>query len=303
MLERKLGNTGLDVGEVGMGCNRLGEDSHPTSHWVDLVRRAVDLGVNLFDTSERYGKGRSEEILGEALAGRSGILIAGKVRGDSEGVERDFSAATVIERAERSLKRLRRDCIDIYQLHSPDRRQLEEDGWAEGMERLREQGKIRFPAVAIGPASDGLYLIEQGYARVLQVTYNIFQTEPEERLLAAAEAAGVAVLVRMPLARGVLSGKFAPGAGIPRGHRARLDGEKALRNVEWSEDLRPLAAGYPGGMARMAHHFALAPTAVSAIIPGARTVEQLEANAAASDGTRLPAETRRRIEALRPRRQ
>jgi aryl-alcohol dehydrogenase-like predicted oxidoreductase len=296
---RKLGNTGVSVSEVGMGCNRLGEPQEPDGHWVSLVEHAVGLGVNIFDSSESYGWGRSEEMLGRGLAGKSDVLIATKISRIKETGAKDFSAARVVERCEASLKRLGRDRIDIYQLHSPNREELERFNWAEGLQKLMEQGKIRFPAVAVNNAPDGIYLIERGFVRVLQLTYNIFETSAEQELFRLAEERGVGLLCRLPLAQGILTGKFRAGEEVAEGHRAHLAGDRMMKLVEQAEGLRELGAGYEGGMTRMAHHFALTPRAISAIIPGARTVEQLEENAAASNGKGLAPRVRKSIDRVR----
>jgi aryl-alcohol dehydrogenase-like predicted oxidoreductase len=299
MYYRPLGKTGALISEVGMGCNRLGQSYAPDEHWVQLVRRAVELGVTVFDSSESYGMGRSEEMLGHALGSRADVLVATKVSRARETNEKDFSARRVIGAAEASLRRLQRDRIDIYQLHSPSRADLQCFDWAEGMARLKEQGKIRFSGVAVNSAADGVWLIENGPVDVLQITYNILVTEAEEALFDLARQYGVGLLCRMPLARGVLTGKFRPGQAIAPGHRALLDSDRVAENVQKAETLRPLAEAYEGGMTRMAHHFCLTPRAMSAIIPGARTTGQLEENVSASNSLGLPAETRRQIECVR----
>lgn len=296
---RPLGKTGVLVSEIGMGCNRLGQEYAPDRHWVQLVKRAADLGVTVFDSSESYGWGRSEEMLGRGLGNREDVLVATKVSRNRETDERDFSAGRVIAAAEASLRRLKRDRIDIYQLHSPSRAELERFDWAEGMVRLKEQGKIRFSGVAVNSAADGAWLIENAETDVLQITYNIFVTEAEAGLFGLALRHGTGLLCRMPLARGVLTGKFRPGEGIGSDHRAALDGERATENVRKADMLRPAAESYPGGMARLAHHFCLTPRAISAIIPGARTVAQVEENVSASNSRGLSAEMRRRIRQVR----
>lgn len=299
MYYRPLGKTGALVSEVGMGCNRLGQEYAEDRHWIRLVQRAVELGVTVFDSSESYGWGRSEEMLGQALGNRDDVLVATKVSRARETSEKDFSRSRVVEAAEASLRRLRRDQIDIYQLHSPSRADLQRYDWAEGMRCLKEQGKIRFSGVAVNSAADGVWLIEHMPVDILQITYNIFVTEAEERLLDLALEHGVGLLCRMPLARGVLTGKFRPGKAVETGHRALLDGDRMGENIRKAETLRPTAEAYGGGMTRMAHHFCLASRAVSAIIPGARTVEQLKENVSASNGYGLPAETRAEIERVR----
>jgi len=292
---RKLGRTGVIVSEVGFGGNRLGEAYAGDDHWVDLVRHAADLGVTLFDTAEAYGWGRSEEVLGKAFRNRSDVVIATKMCRVRETGEHEFSADRMMETAEGSLRRLQRETIDIYQLHSPSREALERFDWAEGMDRLKAQGKIRLTAVAVSTEADALWLMTQGLVDVLQITYNIFHTVPEEALFAAAVDSGVGLFCRMPLARGVLTGKFRPGDAVAAGHRALLDGERVYENIGRAEALRSIADGYEGGMPRMALHFALTPVAVSAIIPGARTREQVEENVAASNGCGLPRDVRSAI--------
>jgi aryl-alcohol dehydrogenase-like predicted oxidoreductase len=167
------------------------------------------------------------------------------------------------------------------------------------MARLKAQGKIRVVGVAVNGAADGIWLIENELVDMLQITYSIFVTEAEEKLFDLAQQHGVGLLVRMPLARGVLTGKFTPGEPVPDGHRALLDGERAQANIQKAQTLRPIADAYGGGMTRLAHHFSLSPKAVSAIIPGARTIAQLEENVAASNGAGLPGVVRDQIEQVR----
>ena len=295
---RELGKTGVRISEVGLGCNRLGQSYATDDHWISLVRRAADLGVTVFDTAEAYGWGQSEEILGKALGNRDDVLVATKMCRVQETGEQDYSAARMMETVEGSLQRLQRDVIDIYQLHSPRRASMARDDWAAGMQRLKEEGKIRFTAVAVSTEEDAMWLMAQDLVEVLQITYNIFHTAPQSGLFQMAEAKGVGLLCRMPLARGVLTGKFQPGDEVPEGHRALLDGDRMVENIRRAEDLRPLGESYEGGMTRLALQFSLTPTAISAIIPGARTFAQLEENVAASNGMGLPLSVRAEVAAI-----
>jgi aryl-alcohol dehydrogenase-like predicted oxidoreductase len=293
---RELGKSGIEVSEVGMGCNRLGQDYASDEHWIRLVRHAADLGVTLYDTSETYGWGDSETILGKALGNREDVIIATKMGRIQETDEHDFSADRMMETVEGSLRRLQRDVIDIYQLHSPSREALERDNWAEGMAKLKDQGKIRLAAVAVRSEDDAIWLMEQGLVEVLQITYNIFHTKPEAALFDVAERTGVGLMCRMPLARGVLTGKFHPGEEVEEGHRALLDGDRMHENIRRAESLRSIGENYEGGMTRMALHFSLTPQAMTAVIPGARTIEQLEENVSASNGRGLPEDVREAID-------
>jgi aryl-alcohol dehydrogenase-like predicted oxidoreductase len=142
-------------------------------------------------------------------------------------------------------------------------------------------------------------LIENADVDVLQITYNLFVTEAEEGLFDLALEHGVGLLCRMPLARGVLTGKFRSGKDVTSDHRAALDGERATENIRKAEMLRSTAEAYQGGMTRLAHHFCLTARAISAIIPGARTVNQLQENVSASNYLGLPAPLHAEIERVR----
>ncbi|MFT5375145.1 MAG: aryl-alcohol dehydrogenase-like predicted oxidoreductase [Candidatus Latescibacterota bacterium] len=295
MHARTLGNTGIEVSEVGMGCNRLAETGQTESYWIDLVREATDLGVTIFDTAEAYQKGGSEEILGKALGNRDDVYIATKVGGS---VGKDFSPERIKAACETSLKRLRRDRIDIYQLHSPNRADMEKHAWATALEALQNEGKIGLRAIAVNSVEDGIWLMEQNLVEALQITYNLLEISAAEQLFPLAKEKGVALLCRLPLAQGILSGKFSPGQEVPNDNRAARAGERMHERIERAETLKPLGAAYDGGLTRLAHHFSLSADAVSCIIPGARTSEQLHQNIAASNGGALDAEWKERVEAV-----
>ncbi len=295
---RELGKTGISVSEVGLGCNRLGDEAQADDFWVSLIRQAVDLGVTVFDTSTQYQGSRSESMLGKAIGNRDDVCIGTKMTRSGYAPGEGFSADRMALSLEGSLRRLQRDQVDIFQLHSPSRAEMEAyPDWAEGMSRLKEQGKIRLRAVAVQTIDDALWLIEQNLVEVLQITYNIFETEAQ-RLFPVAQEAGVGLLCRMPLARGVLTGKFAEDQDDLSQHRASLDGDTALQRIRLVNDLRPIGERYEGGLTRLAHHYSLTPSAISAIIPGARTADQLQENVAASNGRGLPEDIRSQIETI-----
>jgi len=291
---RPLGKTGFKVSEIGMGCNRLGEPNMPDEHWVGLVQQAIELGVNLFDTSESYGWGRSEEMLGRAIGNRADVLIATKVSRIRETNQHDFSAKRIIAQAEGSLRRLRRDCIDIYQLHSPSLEEMKRFDWLDGMARLKQEGKIRLVGVSINDAASGQWLIEQGLADVLQVAYNMLEPRVGEAVFPVAERHGVGIMVRMPMAQGILTGKFRPGEAVPEGHRAHLAGKHMAELIQRAEAFKPLAQEWGISLGQIALRYAISAPGVSAAIPGARSVEQLAMNVEASNGVGLsPAELQR----------
>jgi aryl-alcohol dehydrogenase-like predicted oxidoreductase len=288
---RPLGKTGLSVSEMGMGCNRLGEAQMPDNHWIDLVHAAADLGVTVYDTSESYGWGRSEEILGEAIGNRDDLLIASKVSRDRETNSRRFGVERIMRQVEGSLRRLRREAIDIYQLHSPSLAVLQEDDWAEAMIKLREQGKIRVIAVSINDAASGIWLVEQGVVEAFQVPYNMVEPQVGQAIFPLTEEHGVGIMVRVPMAQGILTGKFRPSQEIAEGHRAHLAGDRMESRIERAEAFRPFAEQQEVTFGQFALRYAISSTAVSTAIPGARNIEQLTQNVAASNGYGLDAET------------
>ncbi|MFK7804560.1 MAG: aldo/keto reductase [Anaerolineae bacterium] len=296
---RTIKKSGIKLSEVGMGCNRLGGAEQPDSHWIGLIQRAADLGVNVFDTAEKYEHGRSEKMLGAALGNRDDVYIATKVSRGKDGGE--FTEERITRHVEASIKRLKRPHIDFLQLHSPTRQMLERYDWAETMTKLQAQGKVRFCAMALNTAADAIWLIKQDLVDLIQITYNIFETEAEDELFAVAEQHGVGLMGRLTLAQGVLTGKFRAGEPVGSDHRVNLSGEeRTQKRIEMTEDLRPVGADYEGGLTRMAHQFTLSAPAITTIIPGARTIQQLEENVAASNGLGLVGDVREKIEEIRP---
>jgi aryl-alcohol dehydrogenase-like predicted oxidoreductase len=166
------------------------------------------------------------------------------------------------------------------------------------MQQLRLQGKIGLRGVAVRSPADGLWLIRHKLVDVLQITYNLLETEVERELLQVAGDSGVGLLCRMPLAQGILTGKFQPGQPVPAGHRAHLAGAAMDERIRRVDALRSIGSTYPGGLTRMALHFSLTPPAISAIIPGARDITQLEENIAASNGTGLDETTQATLRSL-----
>jgi myo-inositol catabolism protein IolS len=287
---RPLGRTGAHVSEIGMGCNRLGEKQESDAHWIGLVHAAVDLGITVFDTAEAYGWGRSETIIGQAIGNRQDVLVASKVSRDRETGAKEWQPERIIARAEESLRRLQRDTIDIYQLHSPSLAEMQSYDWPKAMDTLKQQGKIRFSGVSINDAESGRWLIENGLAQVLQVDYSMLVTAVGNEIFPLAEEQGVGILIRMPMARGVLTGKFTEKTDT-EGHRASMLGEKLDDMIVHARQLAPIAQRHDGSFGQFALRYAVSPKAVSAAIPGARTIEQLTQNVAASNGYGLDAAT------------
>jgi myo-inositol catabolism protein IolS len=296
MRYRTFGRTGMRVSTASLGGNRLGDPGQDPAQWPPLVERALALGVTLFDTAGSYNQGRSEAVLGEVTARHQGPAFVSTKVGvpveTNDYANREFSATTILGDVDGQLTRLRREAIDVYLLHSPSVGQLRTDDWAPAFDRLKGEGKVRWVGISTSDHASGIEAIRRG-ADALQIEYDLLCPTAEDELLPFAARHGVGIMVRTPLARGLLTGKFPPGQPIPPGQQWRRPrGEVLLRRLARVEQLRFLER--PGQtLGQAAIRFVLAHPAVHCAAPGARTVEQLEANCAAADGELRPDELAR----------
>ncbi len=296
MRYRTFGRTGLSLSTVSMGSNRLGDPGVDLAAWPPVVERALQMGANFFDTSISYNQGRSEAILGEVTSRYpEPSYISTKVGFDidfefsQDRPIRDYSARAILRDVDGQLKRLRRDSIDMYMLHSPSISVLETADWATAIDTLKEQGKIRWFGISTSDHASGIWSIEHG-AHVLQIEYDLLNPTAEDALLPLAKQHNVGIMARTPLARGLLTGKFKVGEPIPpEQHWRRPKGDQLQLRLERVEQLRFLER--PGQtLGQAALRFVLAHPAVHCVVPGARTVEQVEANLPAADADLSPAE-------------
>lgn len=291
-----FGRTGLNVSRLSMGCNRLGDPGVDPARWPPIVRRALDLGVTFFDTSNSYNQGRSEAVLGDVIGETSvPIVIATKGGVDVETndyANRSFGASRILAAAEESLRRLRREAIDLYMLHSPTVRHLETESWTAAIEKLKSQGKVKYFGISTDDHASGIRAIELG-ADFLQIEYDLLDPSAEDELLPLARKHDVGIMIRTPLARGLLTGKFPAGQAIPPEQQwRRPTGDRLQLRLRRIEQLRFLEREGQN-MAQAALRWLLAQSGVHCVIPGARTVEQLEANIGAVDGDLTPGELAR----------
>ena len=209
---------------------------------------------------------------------------------------RDFTARAILEDIDGQLARLRRDYIDMYMLHSPSVSTLETHDWATAIDTLKRQGKVRWFGISTSDHASGIWSIEHG-ADLLQIEYDLLNPTAEDELLPQAARHNVGIMARTPLARGLLTGKFRAGEAIPaEQHWRRPRGDRLQLRLERVEQLRFLERPEQT-LAQAALRFVLANPAVHCVVPGARTVEQLEANMPAADAD-LDAEELQRIKEL-----
>jgi myo-inositol catabolism protein IolS len=278
-----FGRTGLSVSRLSMGCNRLGDPGVDPAQWPPVVQKALDLGITFFDSSENYNEGRSEEILGEVTSKSTAPVVVATKGGFSAGpsIVRDFSGPSITRAARGSLDRLRRESIELYMLHSPTVSRLESDSWPEAVKTLKTEGTIKYFGISTSDHASGIKAIEMG-ADFLQIEYDLLDPSAEDALLPLAIKHDIGIMIRTPLARGLLSGKFRAGQAIPAEQQwRRPTGDRLQLRLQRVEQLLERDGQT---LAQAALRWLLAQPGVHCVIPGARTVEQLEANVGAIDG-------------------
>jgi aryl-alcohol dehydrogenase-like predicted oxidoreductase len=291
---RCLGKSGLEVSEVSLGCNNFGWHIDETAS-IELVNRALDLGINYFDTADSYGQQRSEEYLGKALKGkRSNAIIATKFGSRTgEGVNTSGgSRHYIIQAVEASLKRLETDYIDLYQIHSPDpKTPLEET--IRALDELVRAGKIRY----FGCCNfSGWQLAEAWWISqvkslnqfiTVQNEYNLLNREIEKELMPCCEAHGIGVIPWGPLAAGFLTGKYRREQQPPS--ETRLAKVQEIQTLLWNDanfeiinKFQDYAEVRGHTLAELAIAWVLSHPWISTVIAGATRSDQLLANAKAA---------------------
>lgn len=298
MRKRRLGTSELEVSAVGLGGNNFGgRIDFAASERV--VHKAIALGVNLIDTADSYGsRGGSEEWLGRILGDqRKEIVLATKfgLPMDDAGKLKGASRRYIMHAVEASLKRLRTDWIDLYQLHRPDPQTPIEET-LRALDDLVQQGKVRF--IGCSNLSAQQVIAAQDTARRLglaafvscQDEYSLLARDIERELIPAARTRGLGILPYFPLASGLLSGKYRRGAPLPPGSRLSKNPRHAQefiseRNWRIVGELEAFAARRGRTMLELAFGWLLRDPVVASVIAGATTPEQIEQNVRAAEWT------------------
>lgn len=292
---RKFGNTDLSVSEIGFGAWGIGGPAmvgDVAIGWGDVddntsikaLNRAYDLGINFYDTADFYGFGHSEELIGKVFGNRDDVIIASKVghRVEDEKILLDYTKTHILKSCEESLKRLKRDKIDYYQLHSAKLEHLQNGECLEAMEELKDQGKIRYWGISLNtfnPYPEAEYLIERNLADGFQLVLNIIN-QRSLKLIQSANKNGYGVIARIPLQFGLLTGKFTRKTKFNKNdHRHfRLPPEFLARLLEAIDDVWEVAVKYNVDKTTFALSFIMNHIGVSTVIPGIKTFEQAEKN-------------------------
>lgn len=278
----------LSVSLAGLGCNNFGwrVDATATQAAVDA---AIDAGVNFFDTADFYGMGQSEEFLGRALgARRESVIVATKFGLPMDDTRKGAKPAYVKQACEASLKRLGTDYIDLYQLHRPDPETPIGDTLA-ALDDLVKEGKVREIGCSnftVEQLKEAASATQRGAARFVSVQnhYSMLHREPEQSVLAECQAQDLGFLPYFPLENGLLTGKYRKGSPLPQGSRGSdAWGPKVFtdENLEVVEKLIAFAGRHQHSMLDLAMSWLAAQPAIASVIAGAKTPEQVRANAAA----------------------
>ncbi len=295
MQYRKFGNTDLLVSEIGFGAWAIGGGAmigNTAIGWgnandeisVKAIHEALNAGINFFDTADIYGLGHSEDLLGKIIGNNKEIIIATKVGNVSRNDQFtfDYSKEYILNACEASLKRLRREVIDYYQLHSARMQHLQNGQCIEAMQQLQQEGKIRFWGISLNtfdPIPEADFFISNKIGNGFQLVLNLLNQKVLP-LLKRSAGNGYGVIVRMALQFGLLTGKFDQGASFALNDHRRnrltnevIDTANAALKPVWQ-----LCEKYNCSKTQLALSYILSYSEVSTIIAGIRTAEQVQLN-------------------------
>ena len=311
MQRRQLGPDGLTIPEIGLGCWQLGGGW--SNDWNDdiaqqTLQTAIDAGVRFIDTADVYGDGASERSIGRFLAGRKDADIVVATKLGRAGIYPDgYTRASLREATQRSLERLRVDALDLTQLHCVPTEVMRQGHVFDWLRELQQEGLIKRWGASVESVEEGLICLAQDGLASLQVIFNIFRQKPAEELFPRAADKKVGIIVRLPLASGLLGGKITRATTFRDDDHRNFNRDGAMFNVgetfaglELERGIAAtelVAALVPAGMtmAQMALRWILDYPQVSVVIPGASRPEQVRANVDAAAVQPLPADLHEKL--------
>src|SRR2546425_9119489 len=316
---RALGRTGWNISEIGFGAWGIGGDAWGTTDdktSLAALHKAIDLGVNFIDTADVYGDGHSEQLIAQVREARSEQLIIATKAGRrlNPHIASGYNRQNLTGFVERSLHNLQTEALDLLQLHCPPSEVYDMPEVFGILDDLMQQGKIRFYGVSVERVDEALKAITYPNVQSVQIIFNMFRLKPAEQFFAAAREQQIGILARVPLASGMLTGKFTHSTQFdPNDHRnfnrhgEAFDQGETFSGVDYETGLQAveeLRALVPEGatMAQFALRWILMFDAVTCAIPGAKRPSQVEDNARASDSPPPDAETMRAVQEIYERR-
>lgn len=300
MKKRIFGKTGFEISEVGLGCWQLGGlcwGDVDEQQALQLLQASVDQGVNFFDTADVYGQGRSEQLIGTFLKQcREEIFVATKIgRFPEPGWPDNFTKASMEKHVDASIKRLGVEALDLVQLHCIPTEQLEKGEVFDSLRDFKRKGKIRDFGVSVESMDEALLCIKEEGVASLQIIFNIFRQKPISTLFDKAIETETAIIARVPLASGLLSGKLTMETKFPENDHRNFNANGEMFNVGETFAGLPFEKGValsqqinkivPEGitMAQTALRWILDHDAVSVVIPGATRAEHVVSNCNVSE--------------------
>jgi aryl-alcohol dehydrogenase-like predicted oxidoreductase len=314
MQQRAIDRMGRTVSVIGLGTWQLGGDWGEVSEAdaLAVLEASVEAGVTFFDTADVYGDGRSEQVIGRFLAAHPelDITVATKMGRREEQDPANFTLAKFREWTDRSRRNLGVDTLDLVQLHCPPTSVFSSDAVYDALDTLVGDGAIANYGVSVETCDEALTAIARPGTASVQIILNAFRLKPLDRVLPAAEAAGVGIIARVPLASGLLSGKYTASTTFAANdhrnynrHGEAFDVGETFSGVDYETGVaaaQEFAASVPDGLtpAQAALAWVAQQKGVSAVIPGARSVEQARANAAAGSAAPLGDDFERAVRAI-----
>lgn len=313
MKYRTLGKSGIKVSEIGFGAWTIALDwwgkKIEDNEAKKLLKKAYDLGINYFETGDIYGRGKSEKLIGEVFADtRNEVVISTKYGYDIYSTEQighqelpqKFTPEFTDFALQKSLERLQTDYIDVYGLHNPKIHTIRDDRIFQALDKKIKEGKIRSYQVALGPAigwtQEGIESIQTRNVAAVQTVYNILEQNPGNELISQAEKHNVGMLVRVPDASGILTGKVNADTKISeKDHRSVRKGEWIRESLRKVDQLMPIAKRNGLNVTELAIKFILSKRAVSSVLPTVVELEEIEMFSQMSDGKYLSEEDMKEI--------
>lgn len=312
MRYRRLGKSNLKVSEIGFGAWSIALDwwgrAIPEEESLQMLKTAYDLGINFYETADMYGAGKSERLIGESLSGvRNHIIISTKYGYDFTGVKQighaelpqRFDLQFTEKALQASLDRLQTDHLDVYGMHNPKMRHLQDARSLAFLDDMIQRQRIGALQVALGPAigweAEGIKAMSIPHVTAVQTVYNMLEQTPGNTLIRAGQEKDVAILSRVPDASGILTGKITAETVLAkndhRKDRKMKWRKEALRKVE---ELRPIADQNDLTITEMAIKFILS-KGVASVLPTVTSADEIQNMAAISDGVYIPASDMKEI--------
>ncbi len=315
MKYRTLGKSGIKVSEIGFGAWTIGLDwwgKIEDDQAIKMLKRAYDLGINFYETADMYGKGRSEKLLGMAFKDMRNEVVYSTKWGYDMYNTQQIGHSELPQKHDpeflqfalkQSLDRLQTDFVDVYSLHNPKMSAIKNDALFAELDSLVGKGVIKSHGAALGPAigwkEEGLMAIDNRNITCLQTVYNILEQDPGRDFIRAAAQRNVGIMVRVPDASGLLTGKVTANTTLDKNdHRSFRKREFILEAMQKIDNMKPIASGKGWNIAELAIKFILSQPEISVVLPTMVNIEELEMFAAISDGKYLSSTESKQLEAM-----